>query len=59
MDDILWPMVRAKIKVLGEVVEGNGSMDMSLNRGDPVRLRSSSFQTILILINLKLTLPII
>jgi hypothetical protein len=46
VDDILWPMVRAKIKVLGEVVEGNGSMDMSLNRGDPVRLRSSSFQTI-------------
>jgi SNF2-related domain/Helicase conserved C-terminal domain len=42
VDDILWPMVRAKIKVLGEVVEGNGSMDMSLNKGDPFEFHETS-----------------
>ena len=31
VDDILWPLVRAKMKVLGEVVEGNGCVDMTVH----------------------------
>ena len=37
VDDILWPMIRTKMKVLGEVVEGNAGLDMVVHKEDPVR----------------------
>ena len=37
VDDVLWPLIRSKMKVLGEVVEGNGDMDMTLQADEPVR----------------------
>ena len=39
VDDVLWPLIRSKMKVLGEVVEGNGDMDMTLQSDEPVRTR--------------------
>lgn len=41
VDDILWPLVRAKMKVLGEVVEGNGDVDLTVHEleNGPVRAR--------------------
>lgn len=36
-DDVLWPMIRTKMKVLGEVVEGNAGLDMVVHKDDPVR----------------------
>ena len=39
VDDILWPMIRTKMKVLGEVVEGNAGLDMVVHKEDPVRRR--------------------
>ena len=37
VDDILWPMIRTKMKVLGEVVEGNAGLDMVVHKEDAVR----------------------
>ena len=41
VDDILWPLVRAKMKVLGEVVEGNGCVDMTVHNMEDELVRAT------------------
>ena len=50
VDDVLWPMVRTKMKVLGEVVEGNGDMDMTLQPDEPVRTKKYFIYLLLTLV---------